>query len=561
MSRPLSPPSGAAPTALTGAEALAASAVALLAWIVVLGYAIDRVGMTIVPSAILLSSAGATMALSVYLGRRATWDARELAAFVGVTAAALGWLLWLAWPALLPPGRGPDLAHHLLLIDYIERHWRLVHDARVEIYLGQMVAYTPGGHILAALGGAWAGTDGLHAFYPLIAWSVAIKAGFIFVICCRVVPRGGPRIPFALIGVLLLFLPRAYLVGSFTHDSFFAQVVSETFAVAMWWAVAAWDEQPWPGAMAVFAVAGAAAFLTWPVWIGPPVMALVAIVLLREGIPVRRRLAHVALALGPVVAIAAVYTAGRTGYLQLVRISAGVSRPVPADFGWLFLILSAVGLVIAACSRRARATLLLFGALALQAVTFYALARQNRSETPYMALKMFYLAIYPSAVVGALAVAVAYRAVAQIGDTRRWAERLIWVLVVLAGIVTGRTLVAFRRPTPIVAPPLYLAGQWARAHVAPACVDYLVADSDAAYWLHLAVLGNRWMSARTRDSATFDPHAAIVRWIEPRSLRFAIADVAVIPKPILADVDILADFGQAVVVRRRGEAVCPGAEP
>ena len=50
-----------------------------------------------------------------------------------------------------PAVRGADLAHHLQLVDYIERHWRLVHEAGVEAYLGEMVHYTPGAHLLAAI--------------------------------------------------------------------------------------------------------------------------------------------------------------------------------------------------------------------------------------------------------------------------------------------------------------------------------------------------------------------------------------------------------------------------
>jgi nucleoside-diphosphate-sugar epimerase len=34
-------------------------------------------------------------------------------------------VLALARPSLLPPGGGPDLTHHLQLVDYIERHWQL----------------------------------------------------------------------------------------------------------------------------------------------------------------------------------------------------------------------------------------------------------------------------------------------------------------------------------------------------------------------------------------------------------------------------------------------------
>src|SRR5712691_5692450 len=191
-------PSSADPSSadhpITLAEAIALSLVTVLAWIVVGGYAADRLGFRIAPAAILPVSIGATFAACVWARRRVTWDAREAMTLGGVVAAVFAWLLWLAWPALLPPGHGPDLAHHLLLIDYIERHWRLVHEASVEIYLGQMVHYTPGVHILAALAGAWTRTDGLHVVYPLIAWTVAVKAGFVFLIALRVLPRDVPRI-------------------------------------------------------------------------------------------------------------------------------------------------------------------------------------------------------------------------------------------------------------------------------------------------------------------------------------------------------------------------------
>ena len=558
---------------LSLAEAVAVSVVSFLAWIVVCGYAADRLGMPMAPAAIVPLSIGATAAACVRMRRRVEWGARDAVALVVASGAVLAWLLWLAWPALLPPGRGPDLAHHLLLIDYIERHWRLVHEASVEIYLGQMVHYTPGFHIVAAIAGAWTRTDGLRVVYPLIACAVALKIGFVFLIALRVLPRDLARMPFALAAVLLLLLPRAYLVGSFTHDSFFAQVVSETFAVAMWWAVVVWDERrpvernsrPWPGAMAVFALAGAAAFLTWPVWVGPPVLMLVAVVLAREGLPTSRRVAHLALAVGPIAAVAVVYAAGRVAHVGLVSISAGVPRPAASDFGWLFLATSALGLVIAARHRFARATALLLVALALQAATLYALAKRSGADTPYMALKMIYLAIYPLAVVAALALAAAWQAVIRTGGERSWSarlrgatgERVAWALLVIFGVAVARQVTVVRRPKPVITRRLSLAGQWARTHVEPTCVDYLVADSDAAYWLHLAVLGNRWMSTRTADPATFDPHAALVRWIEPRSLPFAIADVGVAPKLVLSDAEVLADFGQAVVIRRRGESVCP----
>jgi hypothetical protein len=41
------------------------------------------------------------------------------------------------------------------------------------------------------------------------------------------------------------------------------------FAVAMWWALVVWIAQPAARAMVLFALFGVAAFLTWPIWVGP----------------------------------------------------------------------------------------------------------------------------------------------------------------------------------------------------------------------------------------------------------------------------------------------------
>src|SRR5438034_379859 len=184
---------------------------------------------------------GSGVATFACLKPHASWHTRETAAFVAIVAAVFAWLLWIARPELLPIGHGPDLTHHLLLVDFIERHWRLPHDPGVEAYLGEFFHYTPGGHVLTSLAGAWFGIGGLRAVYPLLALSVALKTGFVFLIARRVVSL----IPVALAAATLSFAAPAYVVGSFTHDFFFAQVMAELFAVAAWWAVAVWDDGAW----------------------------------------------------------------------------------------------------------------------------------------------------------------------------------------------------------------------------------------------------------------------------------------------------------------------------
>src|SRR5262249_18558945 len=146
---------------------------------------LDRVGFTMAPLTLAAAGVGAALGALAALRRRARWDSVDLAAFGCIVGVTFAWLLWAARPSLLPQGGGPDLTHHLLLIGYIEQHWRLVHDPAVEMYLGEMVHYTPGSHVLAAAAGALTRTDGLHAVHAVVAFAFALKAAFIYLIARR----------------------------------------------------------------------------------------------------------------------------------------------------------------------------------------------------------------------------------------------------------------------------------------------------------------------------------------------------------------------------------------
>ncbi len=285
-------------------------------------------------------------------------------------------------------------------------------------YFAEMFDYTPGTHLLAVLAGRWTRTDGLHAVFPVIALSVALKAGIVFLIALRCLPPEprSARVPLALIAPLLLFLPSGYFLGSFIHDSFLAQVFSELFAVVAWWAVVCWDRQPAASAAAIVGVAGVATFLVWPVWLGPIIVTFVAVALLRRDGPRGAHLRQLALALVPIAAIAAVHAAGRLGAASAIAGASGFALiPTPEVTGWVFPIAGVVGTLAAMSDRRARTVPLLLGAIALQAAALVAVARASNAEAPYLALKMFYLAIYPLAVAGAVGASFVLRSAQGLG--------------------------------------------------------------------------------------------------------------------------------------------------
>jgi hypothetical protein len=563
---PRLPPSreeaGFADRPLHAGDVAGAAALLLLSYPVLAAYLVDRTGFAIRPPAILIGSFVASGVTLVPLVRGVRWGTNEIAAFVASVGAVLAWTLSRAWPSLLPVGGGVDLTHHLQLIAYIERHWRLVHDPQTEMYLGEMVHYTPGSQLLAALAGAWTGTDGLHAVYAVVAGSVAIKAGLVFLIARRELSTDDEAgIPLALTAVLFLFVPYTQVFGSFTHESFFAQVVSESFAVGGWWALVAWRDRPSPALMILFGVAVSAAFLTWPVWTGPLLLILPLVVLMRRELPFRRRIGFLALGAVLPAAIAAVYVIGRLAWVGYVRAGGALVQDAPGKLGWGLPILSVIGLGLLAFRRRGLVTVALAAAIAVQAFALFKLNEGHGPGSSYMALKMVYLAVYPLAVAAAAAFDAAFQLLTTLRPVRHVVRaRAAWVLFIVLAFLVARPIASWPRPKPVVSEPLNLAGNWARSHLDPRCVDYLVADGYTAYWLHLAVLGNPRISTRTGDAATFDFRSAMVRWETASGPPYGVADLTVVPRDVQQDFKILKQFGPAAVVERR-KSEAPYCQP
>jgi hypothetical protein len=360
------------------------TAVVFLASAATVAYLTDGVGLSIAPFVVLVAAALAAAVVFIRLARLLPSDHTESKPFAAIVASILAWLLWLARPSFLPVGSGPDLTHHLALIDFIERGWRLPHDPLLAAVLGEMVNYTPGAHLLAAVAGAWTRTDGFHAIYPVIAFSVALKAGLIFLVARHLMSDRVSRTAWALAAVLLLFAPRDYFIGSFADASYLAQVVSEMFAIAMWLAIVLWSEQPSTPASALTGVFGVATFLTWPVALGPVALLAAGTIALRFGLTIRERLHHLAIAMTPIAAVAVLHALGRTNALAIVGVAGYVAYPHVGLFGWWFLVPAAAGVVISAFDRRTRTVTLFLVAIALQAAALLVVARRVNAARPYM---------------------------------------------------------------------------------------------------------------------------------------------------------------------------------
>jgi hypothetical protein len=365
------------------------------------------------------------------------------------------------------------------------------------------------------------------------------------------------RLPLALIAVLLCLSATECALGSFLHDSFLAQVVAEMFAVGMLWAALAWDDQPSTLVAGFFAVMGMGTFLTWPMSVGPSIVAFTAAALTHESLDVRGRARHLAMALTPIAVFAIVHAVGRLGWPVIAGTDGGVIRPIPTLLGWPLLVTGTVGAILATRRRSSRVPLLLMLSMVVLAITLDFGAASRAANLPSMASKMIYLLVYPLAVLGTLPFALLLD---RAPGTEGARVAIAWAVSFAVTIVVGASLRGFSMPTPIVSTDLEITGRWARDHVDAACIDYLVPDRETMHWLHLAVLGNSRSTLRTLNPATFDPKAAIGRWLEPAGLPYAIAHVPTMPRDVLESVDVLEEFGEAAVVSRRGPSSCVDAQ-
>jgi hypothetical protein len=496
--------------------------------------------------------------------------AGSLALFSCLVCGSLGYFLWLASPSLLPVTNGPDVVHHLLLIHVIYRTHHLVHDPALGPYLLEMTNYTPGSHIAAAAVGWWLRVDPLRVLLPITALFVAVKVGIVYVLALRLVPAKPGASLLALAAPALLAVPAAYVLGSFFQFFYYAQVLSETFAMGMVVAAVGWTRTGVRRYLWLASACAVGVFLSWPVWLVPAGAAvLMAIVAQPDQPPLTPRRSvealrakaegrthtwiGVAVVVTPVALLGVLHASTHPGGAAIIGSSGAVTQPSAGTLGVVFVALGVVGALLAFRSTLGRPPAVLFAVTILQALVLAAFDARAGSRSFYMPFKMVYLAVLPCAVLGAVALATASVAIA-LRLPRGRSVAVVAPLIIAALLARGRLPVK-RQHSPI-SESVLAAGLFARSAVPPGCVDYFSAHWLTGYWLHLDVLGNPRLSDRMR-AETFDFPDSVGKWIQGKGLPYAIVeDLAAIPRDARVDMIPVRQFGPAALVKNTRPAPC-----
>lgn len=534
------------------AESLAAGMLAAAAAVMIAGCVLDAVRLPLAPWLLALMGAigGAAIFRAVLRSSpvlenpHSLW---ELAIFLSIAAGVCGYLLWLASPSLLPVADGPDIVHHLSLVHAIQRTSRVPHGPALETYLGEMVQYTPGSHVLAAAIATWLRVDALRIIFPLMAASIAVKSALLFLVTLRILPESRPAIH-AMAAPVLLMVPAEYFFGSSLKFGFYAQVVSETFAAGMLLAVVLFARNGARTWLSVFAACGSAAFLAWPVWVPPAMVALLITVLIRRP-AVAAGLRDMAIAFAPIAVVSVLHVSTHSGGASILGSAGTVTIPSWQVFGTAFIGLACAGALMGLRQVGARAVVVLVSAVALQAIALAALNRLAGSSSLYLPYKMMYLLVLPGAVLAAYALA-------QLAGLLSNRRRILGVVSAIVPVGVAVPLMWGRIPHERVQSPItessYAAGLWAREHVPAACIDYFSRHWLTGYWLHFDVLGNPRVSPRLRTE-TFEFRDTVAKWIEGHGQPYAIVDdLSSIPHEVRPWMDTLYRTGAAAVVQHAG---------
>jgi hypothetical protein len=246
----------------------------------------------------------------------------------------------------------------------------------------------------------------------------------------------------------------------------------------------------------------------------------------------------------------------------MITAKGAVLQPSVAALGWPLLVLTVVGLGGALFNGGVLPVVAFAAGCLAQMFVLFAL------DAPYMAFKTLHLFIYPLAVLGAYGLSmVTERVMAVLGKAAAnthatvasfstlTARATAWLPLVIASVIMIDR-VPSARPSSAVDGDALRAGTWARAFLPTGCVDYVVPHWVTAYWLHLDILGNPRMSARTADiTEEYEYRSSIGRWIEPGSLPYAVVgDVEALPNEVRSNVRILQQFGRTAVVERTSGA-------
>ncbi len=490
--------------ALTIRPALAIFAwwILLFALILVNGYALNLLGLAANSWALLaLAGLEAFVFARVLLRQRVrcSGDPLELASFLVVVVGVWLYFVYAAWPTLLPPSISGDAANHHFETEFIFR-------------TGQIFGDYPGGpSLITATLAHWVGWSPLRFEHPTAALWIALTAGAVYGIACSMLPDRRMSKVIALFAPFALFVPWYYFAGTLIRYQYFSpQVAGQLFWIAFIWFLIeyrATRHSLWTFGMALSLIGIGVTFQLWL----PLPLALFVLLLAADAVAAHRSILA-SDSLRPMLVVAglpalfwlAIVIAGSRFIPELSRFQTIGAVGVPAfeTLGGAFLLLPALGVVLAFRSRYRTGTALALAALiALQTGAILA-GNLWLHLAEYWVGKAFFLAIFPIALFTVVPIAYAYEIAQQYVDRLHPALALGLTAIILSALVWA--VFPPLRYSPLSEAEIQ-AALWARDHLPSRHINYIGRKSLTAQWLGEGMWGERYPDDLFVDLAVLGP--------------------------------------------------------
>ncbi|MBI3914111.1 MAG: hypothetical protein HY327_07995 [Chloroflexi bacterium] len=441
-----------------------------------------------------------------FLLRRRHWveierDDAELFGSLLIVIAVAAYLVYPSLPGLLPPARHFDAVNHTVLAQFISENNALPRNFTGGVPPYFMSGYPAGGALLGALVSKWLGTLPIQTIHPLISFILALAAGLVFLFTHHVL-RNTPHttrhksqaVPIAFLSTFLLFTAWAYFPGSVNDRYFYAQNISQYFALAAFYFAYRYHKARGTLWLALMPIAISLVLVSHPTPIVAPMLAAFIAILAYPHTSMRNKLTHaVILALG-LVPVAIIYVIPH--FAQWVALT-GYGEASPFDVESIGVLLPALALIGAAIVWRTRERgafgfiVFLIACVMAQPFVLFLARFFLPAISPYYFEKSVYLLVYPLAILAALPIASithhASRLTLHAFRFQLSASRFIWLFAFSFALLAF----IFFPPRPFA--PLTLnelkIAQWAKQNLAAQNIAVVSGIREDAYWVYWPLLG------------------------------------------------------------------------
>lgn len=365
----------------------------LLGGAVVGSFLLDQLGLPVRPWSVGVVL-GVVAALSIRQKPDIKVDFSELVVFSAIVLGVLAYCLWLGRPNQLPVGTTVDAVHQEGLADYINQSGQLpIKATHLRANLMDGIEYPPAFVILVSLSSQLTGLDPIYLLHPVASFFLALALGTTFLIICTLI-QGQRRVPLAALATGFCLLPFGYTFGSFTDQTYFAQVTGNGFLILAFYFLLDWQRRRAVKTLLILIMLSSALIICYPTYFLIFFFSFIIIELCAFRLSLKERLVSSIMLALPVGIVLFLFLQNRLLVgLDTLSNEGAVLSPDLSRSGWIIVGLAGVGVLFGLVSRQPSHKLIILfcGLVVAEGLGLWLLKQFSTKGSLYAVFKQFYL--------------------------------------------------------------------------------------------------------------------------------------------------------------------------